>query len=57
MMMSATSPNPFPGIFKMAGVLMLTDGVWRIYPPAALIVAGLALLTLGFFGRDLGGGR
>ena len=56
-MMSATSPNPFPGILKLMGFLMLTGGVWRIYPPAALIVAGLALLTLGFFGRDLGGGR
>jgi hypothetical protein len=35
----------------LAGVCLIADGVWRIYPPAALIVAGLAVLALGFFGR------
>jgi hypothetical protein len=41
----------------LLGVIVLIYGIWRIYHPAALITAGLALLGLGFFGRaSFGGG-
>lgn len=35
----------------LSGVLVLAGGMWWIYRPGAIIVLGLALLGLGFFGR------
>ncbi|AIU73615.1 MAG: hypothetical protein ACTMHW_03640 [Hafnia alvei] len=32
----------------LAGALFLTYGVWRIYPPAGFIVAGLLCLVWSF---------
>lgn len=55
--MPQPSPNPFPGVFMLTGFLVLAAGVWWIYRPAALIVAGLVLLGFGFFGRGFSGGR
>jgi hypothetical protein len=46
---------PFGAIFMLIGFLLLTGGIWWIYRPAALIVAGLVLLGWGFFGRRLAG--
>lgn len=54
MSMNQSQPNPFPGVFMGLGFLVLTVGAWRIYPPAALIAAGLMLLALGFIGRSGG---
>jgi hypothetical protein len=34
----------------MVGGAMLGVGLWMIYPPAALIAVGLALITFGFAG-------
>jgi hypothetical protein len=34
----------------MVGGAMLGYGLWMIYPPAALIVVGLALITFGILG-------
>jgi hypothetical protein len=34
----------------MVGGAMLGVGLWLIYPPAALIVVGLALITFGILG-------
>jgi hypothetical protein len=55
--MNQLQPNPFPALFMTVGFAVLAGGVWWIYRPAALIVAGLVLLGLGYFGRSFGGGR
>lgn len=52
--MTATSPNPFPGIFMLLGTALLIAGTAWVYRPAAVILAGLALLVLGFCGRREG---
>ena len=57
MSMNQSQPNPFPALFMTVGFAVLAGGVWWIYRPAALIVAGLVLLGLGYFGRSFGGGR
>lgn len=44
--------NVFPGLFIVAGFLLLVGGVDQIYRPAAFIVAGLLLGVFGFFGRQ-----
>ncbi len=31
----------------LAGVVVLAGGVWMIYPPAAVILAGVVILGLG----------
>ena len=33
-----------------AGLALMGGGLWWVYPPAALIVCGLALLALGVAG-------
>lgn len=43
--------NPFPAIVMTLGSAALVCGVWWIYRPAGLIVAGVMLLVLGLFGR------
>lgn len=39
----------------VGGALVTGAGVWLIYPPAALIAFGLALLFMGIRGSQLGG--
>lgn len=34
-------------VFIAVGIILACVGVWQIYPPAALIAAGLALFWLG----------
>jgi hypothetical protein len=38
-------------ILTLAGAALLCAGVWSIYPPAALILAGAALAAVGVVGR------
>lgn len=45
--------NLFPLLFQLAGFLVLIFGVWRIYHPAALILAGLLLILFGLYGRSI----
>jgi hypothetical protein len=55
--MSQTS-NPFPALLIVLGLAVMAAGAWWIYRPAGLIVGGLMLLTLGWFGRSpASGGR
>jgi hypothetical protein len=50
--MNPPTPNPFPGIFMLAGGLVLASGAWWIYRPASVIVLGFLLLAVGFSGRS-----
>lgn len=43
--------NPFPAICILGGALVLVGGIWWVYRPGAVIVAGLLLLALGLLGR------
>lgn len=45
--------NFFPLLFLLAGFTLLVVGVWRIYHPAALILAGLLLALIGLYGRSV----
>lgn len=36
--------------FALAGAVLVTLGLWQIYPPAAFIFDGLVLLGLGLWG-------
>ncbi len=36
--------------FSLAGIGCIAVGLWMIYPPAALIAVGLALVVLGILG-------
>lgn len=40
----------FRDVLAFAGLSLLTAGIWMIYPPVALIVVGLILLIVAFFG-------
>lgn len=35
----------------LAGAALLCAGIWWVYPPAALILAGAALVAVGVAGR------
>jgi hypothetical protein len=37
-------------VVTVLGMGLLAGGLWMVYPPAALIVVGLALITFGIFG-------
>lgn len=49
--MNDSQGNPFPSVFMALGATLFIGGIWWIYRPAALIVAGLLLMVLAFFGR------
>jgi hypothetical protein len=56
--MNQPTPNPFPGIFMLAGALVASAGAWWVYRPAGVVAFGLTLLMLGFSGRTgFGGGE
>jgi hypothetical protein len=44
----------YDDILIIAGAALFTGGVWQIYPPAAAMVAGAALV---YFGMAAGHGR
>lgn len=46
--------GPFPLIFGLVGFCVLCGGVWWVYRPAALILAGVILMTIAFLGRSQG---
>jgi hypothetical protein len=50
----AREPSRIPGILcdlaSLSGLLMLTTGLWWIYPPSSLIVCGVLLLVGGIMG-------
>lgn len=45
--------NLFPLLFLLAGFAVFIVGVWRVYHPAALILAGIALALFGLYGRSV----
>ncbi len=45
--------NFFPLAFQLAGFALLIAGMWRIYHPAALIVAGILLYAFSLSGRSV----
>ncbi|HLZ49123.1 MAG TPA: hypothetical protein VKP61_00090 [Candidatus Acidoferrum sp.] len=45
--------NLFPLLFVLAGFTLLVSGVWKIYHPAAMILAGLLLALFGLYGRSV----
>lgn len=45
--------NLFPLLFMLSGFALLIFGVWRIYHPAALIVAGVLIFAFGMYGRSI----
>jgi hypothetical protein len=53
--MTEPTPNLFSGLCCLLGFCLLVVGVWFVYRPAALILAGLLVLILGIFGRPVGG--
>jgi hypothetical protein len=44
------TPPEVYDLSALAGLLLLSVGLWCIYPPLALIVTGAALLFLGLCG-------
>jgi hypothetical protein len=44
------TPPDLYDLFALAGLALIAVGLWLIYPPAALIVTGAAILTLGIWG-------
>ncbi len=44
-----------PILLTTLGLALLVAGVAMIFPPAAFMVAGAGLITLGLFGLDAGG--
>jgi hypothetical protein len=53
--MNEPTPNLFPLTCAVLGFCLLVTGVWFIYRPASLVLAGLLLLVLAVFGRPIGG--
>ena len=45
--------NFVPLLFLLAGFALGVAGVWRIYHPAALILAGVLLALFGLYGRSI----
>ena len=41
----------------LVGVGLLAAGLWMVYPPAALIAVGLALVGMGLMGAWVKAGR
>lgn len=41
-------------VVGIIGAVLVTAGLWMIYPPAALIVLGCGLVTLALLGASAG---